>query len=167
MLTETTVRASDKRAVFVGIEGYEAAGGIVLRDLFQSDDGGWLQDPALLDRLVAENLKTAADEIAGEGWKWVEASLCFPYGHEHGLRALVGVTVDLTEEERATREALREEYDRLEAEYSDAIHLSAIPIPEKRPSSQAQATMDVRDVSAIEPQSDGLFVARASAGGTP
>jgi ParB family chromosome partitioning protein len=123
MLTETTVRASDKRAVFVGIEGYEAAGGIVLRDLYQSDDGGWLQDPALLDRLVAEKLKTAADEIAGEGWKWVEASLCFPYGHEHGLRALVGVTVDLTEEERATRESLREEYDRLEAEYSEADEL--------------------------------------------
>ena len=32
MLTETTVRASDKRAVFVGIDAYEAAGGIVLRD---------------------------------------------------------------------------------------------------------------------------------------
>jgi ParB family chromosome partitioning protein len=55
MLTETTVRASDKRAVFVGVEAYEAAGGIVLRDLFQQDDGGWLQDPALLDRLVARS----------------------------------------------------------------------------------------------------------------
>ncbi len=123
MLTETTVRASDKRAVFVGIEAYEAAGGTVLRDLFQSDDGGWLQDAALLDRLVAEKLKSVADEIAGEGWKWVEASLSFPYGHEHGLRALVGVTVGLTEDERATREAFREEYDRLEAEYSEADEL--------------------------------------------
>src|SRR3546814_2196500 len=44
MLTETTVRASDKRAVFLGIGAYEAAGGIVMRDLFQADDGGWLQD---------------------------------------------------------------------------------------------------------------------------
>jgi ParB family protein len=44
MLTETTVRASDKRAVFLGLEAYEAAGGIVMRDLFQADDGGWLQD---------------------------------------------------------------------------------------------------------------------------
>lgn len=123
MLTETTVRASDRRAVFVGTEAYEAAGGTVLRDLFQSDDGGWLQDAALLDRLVAEKLKSVADEIAGEGWKWVEASLTFPYGHAHGLRALVGVTVDLTDEERATREALREEYDRLEAEYSEADEL--------------------------------------------
>ena len=62
MLTETTVRASDRRAVFVGVETYEAAGGIVLRDLFESDDGGWLQDAALLDRLVAEKLKATADE---------------------------------------------------------------------------------------------------------
>lgn len=123
MLTEATVRVSDKRAVFVGIEAYEAAGGIVLRDLFQSDDGGWLQDPALLDRLVAEKLNLLANEIAGEGWKWVEAALGFPYGHEHGLRALAGRTLDLTEEERATREALRNEYDRLEAEYAEADEL--------------------------------------------
>jgi ParB family chromosome partitioning protein len=123
MLTETAVRVADKRAVFVGVEAYEAAGGVVLRDLFQSDDGGWLQDPALLDRLVAEKLKVAADEIAGEGWKWVEAALSFPYGHEHGLRELAGTTVELTVEERAARETLRNEYDRLEAEYSEADEL--------------------------------------------
>ncbi|MFB9060701.1 MULTISPECIES: ParB/RepB/Spo0J family partition protein [Sphingobium] len=123
MLTETTVRASDKRAMFVGVEAYEAAGGIILRDLFQSDDGGWLQDLALLDRLVAEKLKVVADEIAGEGWKWVEAALSFPYGHQHGFRELAGVTVNLTDEEHATREALRNEYDRLEAEYAEADEL--------------------------------------------
>src|SRR3546814_8601282 len=38
MLTETTVRASDKRAVFLGIGAYEAAGGIVMRDLFQRSE---------------------------------------------------------------------------------------------------------------------------------
>jgi ParB family chromosome partitioning protein len=123
MLTETTVRASDRRAIFVGVEAYEAAGGLMLRDLFHSDDGGWLQDPALLDRLVAEKLKLAADEIASEGWKWVDAALSFPYGHEQGLRELAGTAVDLTDEERATREALRDEYDRLEAEYSEADEL--------------------------------------------
>jgi len=34
------VRAADKRAMFVGINAYEEAGGCVLRDLFQQDDGG-------------------------------------------------------------------------------------------------------------------------------
>lgn len=56
MLTENTVRASDKRVVFIGLESYAAAGGEVLRDLFQPDDGGWLQDVALLERLVTEKL---------------------------------------------------------------------------------------------------------------
>ncbi len=123
MLTETAVRASDKRALFVGIEAYEAAGGHVLRDLFQSDDGGWLQDAVLLDRLVTEKLKAEAETVAAEGWKWIEIAVTFPYGHDHGLRELVGTTVNLTEEERATREALRDEYDRLEAEYSEADEL--------------------------------------------
>ena len=67
MLTETAVRASDKRARFLGLEAYEAAGGFVLRDLFQQDDGGWLQDPVLLERMVGEKLKTEAEAIASEG----------------------------------------------------------------------------------------------------
>jgi ParB family chromosome partitioning protein len=123
MLTETSVSASDKRAVFVGIDAYEAAGGAVLRDLFEEDEGGWLQDVSLLDRLMTEKLKVVADEIATEGWKWVEAAVSHPYGASHGLRALSGAIVDLTDEERATREALRSEYDRLEAEYAQADEL--------------------------------------------
>ena len=120
MLTETTVRASDKRALFVGIEAYEAAGGYVLRDLFQQDDGGWLQDPVLLDRLVGEKLKAEAETIAAEGWKWIEVATDFPYGHTSGMRRLAGTTIDLTDEERAEREKLRDEFDALEAEYAEA-----------------------------------------------
>ncbi|PYF02260.1 ParB family chromosome partitioning protein [Rhodopseudomonas faecalis] len=123
MLTETTVRASDKRAVFVGIDAYEAAGGIVMRDLFESDDGGWLQDVGLLDRLVSEKLTTIADEIATHGWKWVEAAVSIPYGVTHGLREIKGVPLDVTAEEQATRDALQEELDRLTAEYEDADEL--------------------------------------------
>ncbi|WP_374651009.1 ParB/RepB/Spo0J family partition protein [Dongia sp.] len=123
MLTETTARASDKRAAFVGIEAYEAAGGVVLRDLFESDDGGWLQDVGLLDRLVAEKLKVIADEIAAEGWKWVDAAVSIPYGVTHGLRRLAGTVLDMTAEEQATREALQAELDSLVAEYQDADEL--------------------------------------------
>ena len=71
MLTEGAVRASDRRARFVGLEAYEAAGGIVLRDLFQADDGGWLQDAGLLERMVAEKLAAEADAVRAEGWRWV------------------------------------------------------------------------------------------------
>lgn len=74
MLTENTVRGSDRRAQYVGIEAYERAGGPVLHDLFEHDDGGWLQDVALLDRLVTEKLKQDAEVIAAEGWKWISVA---------------------------------------------------------------------------------------------
>ncbi|TPN86629.1 ParB/RepB/Spo0J family partition protein [Mesorhizobium sp. CU2] len=123
MLTENTVRASDKRAVFVDLERYEAAGGEVLRDLFQSDDGGWLQDVALLERLVTEKLQTIADEIANEGWKWIEVAVSFPYGATNGLRELEGTKIDLTSDEQVTLDALREEFDKLQAQYEEADEL--------------------------------------------
>lgn len=74
MLTEGAVRAADKRAQFIGVAAYVEAGGTVLRDLFQGDDGGWLEDVALIDRMVAEKLATEAATIAAEGWKWIEAA---------------------------------------------------------------------------------------------
>lgn len=123
MLTENTVRASDKRAQFVGIAAYEAAGGDVLRDLFESDDGGWLQDVPLLERLVTEKLKTEAEIIAAEGWKWIEVAISFPYGHDDGLRQLDGSPADVTAEEQATFDTLQAEHAKLEAEYQDADEL--------------------------------------------
>ena len=123
LLTENTVRGSDRRAQYVGIDAYEQAGGPVLRDLFEHDDGGWLQDVALLDRLVTEKLKMEAEAIAAEGWKWISVAVEFPYGHTGGLRELEGSPVDLTVEEQATIDALNAERDRLEAEYQDANEL--------------------------------------------
>ncbi len=118
MLTETSVRASDRRAVFVGVDAYEAAGGVVLRDLFQGDDGGWLEDPALLDRLVADKLQAEAQVIAAEGWKWIEVATDLPYGYSHGLRRLAGDPALMTDVESASHAALLAEYRALEEEYS-------------------------------------------------
>jgi len=118
MLTETSVRASDRRAVFVGVDAYEAAGGVVLRDLFQGDDGGWLEDPALLDRLVSEKLHTEAEALASEGWKWIEVATDLPYGHSHSLRRLAGDPAPMTDEESASHAVLLAEYRALEEEYS-------------------------------------------------
>ena len=123
LLTESGVRASDKRAQFVGIEAYEAAGGSVMRDLFQRDDGGWLQHPMLLDRLVADKLEREANSVRTEGWKWLEIAIDFPYGHTYGLRHISGEPVAMSEEEVATAEALRAEYDRLEQEHAEAEEL--------------------------------------------
>ncbi len=123
MLTERTVRASDKRVLFVGLDAYEQAGGLIMRDLFQQDDGGWLENVGLLDGLVAEKLKAEAEKIAAEGWKWIEVNFDFPFGHTHHLRELEGTPTDLTAEEQATIDALNAEYAKLEAEYENADEL--------------------------------------------
>lgn len=123
LLTEGAVNANDRRAVYVGIEAYEAAGGIVTRDLFEADNGSWLQDPALLEKLVRDKLEAEAQAIQAEGWRWVETEIDFPYGHTAGLRQLDGEVIELGEEERAAREALREEYEKLQDEHADADEL--------------------------------------------
>lgn len=123
MLTENTVRASERRAQFIGLDAYEQAGGAVLRDLFEHDDGGWLQDVPLLDRLVTEKLRAEAETIAAEGWKWIAVAVDFPYGHTNGFREIEGEPTDLTEEERATLDALNAEYAKIEQDYQDADEL--------------------------------------------
>jgi ParB family chromosome partitioning protein len=117
MLTEASVRASNRRAVFVGVDAYEAAGGTMLHDLFQGDDGGWLEDPALLDRLVSEKLQAEAEAIATESWKWIEVSLDLPYGYSHGLRRLSGDPAPTTDDEGAAHAELLAEYRALEEGY--------------------------------------------------
>jgi ParB family chromosome partitioning protein len=122
-LTESAVRASDRRARFVGLDTYESAGGVVLRDLFEEDNGGWLEDVALLDRLATEKLAAEAQAIATEGWKWIEVAVDFRYGHTSHLRQLEGVTLELTPEEQMIFDALTAEYAKLEGEYEGADEL--------------------------------------------
>ncbi len=123
MLTEGAVRAADKRAKFIGLDAYEEAGGIILHDLFQGDDGGWLQNVALVDRLVAERLEREVEAVRAEGWKWIEIAPEFAYGHTYDLRQLRGEEIPLTAEEEATREALQAEYNQLDETYAEAEEL--------------------------------------------
>ncbi len=120
LLTETAVRADDRRAVYVGAEAYEEAGGVILRDLFEQDRGGWYQDPALLEQLVFEKLKIDAEALKEEGWKWVEGAIDFAYGHASGMRRIYGEPQEMTAEELARHDELKAEYDKLDAEYAEA-----------------------------------------------
>jgi ParB family chromosome partitioning protein len=120
LLTETAVRADDRRAVYVGAEAYEQAGGVILRDLFEQDRGGWFQDPALLEQLVFEKLKVDSEAIRAEGWEWVEGAIDFAYGHTSGMRRIYGEPLEMTAEELARHDELQAEYDKLDAEYAEA-----------------------------------------------
>jgi hypothetical protein len=72
ILTKAAVPAGERRVRFIGLDAYLAAGGGLIRDLFQENHDGYLTDPALLDRLVAEQLEREAETLRGEGWRRVE-----------------------------------------------------------------------------------------------
>ncbi len=116
-LTRMHVQANDRKAVFVGPEAYTEAGGIIVRDLFTEDRGGYYDDAALLDRLVLKKLKGIAAEVQAEGWKWAEAYIDFP--HAHGFRRVYPHSVELSEEDAAAYAAAQNEFDRLTAEWED------------------------------------------------
>jgi ParB family chromosome partitioning protein len=119
-LTEDTVRVADRRVRFVTIDAYVSAGGGVMRDLFEPDDGGWLTDPALLDRLVEEKLATEGERIAAEGWKWVATAVDLPWNANAGMREIDGTPVAPTADEEAKLAALQAEADDLEEKWANA-----------------------------------------------
>lgn len=167
MLTEGSVRALDKRAQFIGLDAYEAAGGAVLRDLFQGDEGGWLQDVPLVDRMVAERLKREADAIASEGWKWIEAAPDLPYGYAFGLRQLRGVQTPLSAEQQASLDALHAEYDRLSETYE---HVDELPSDVDERMSELETAIEgfeARPVTfdLVEVERAGVFISIAQDGG--
>ncbi|MEO9779841.1 MAG: ParB N-terminal domain-containing protein [Sedimentitalea sp.] len=71
MLKPDSVRQTDRRAVFVGLDVYEAAGGRMTGDLFA--DQTYLDDVALLEDLFVAKLDATANALTAEGWKWAEA----------------------------------------------------------------------------------------------
>ncbi len=166
MLTEGAVRASDKRAQFVGLAAYEEAGGTVLNDLFQGDDGGWLQDVSLVDMMVAEKLNEQSLAIQAEGWRWVEVAPDFAYGHTYGLRQLRGEIVPLTAEEEATLAALQQEVDDIETASAEAEELTDEQDERMGELETAIASLNARPVvfEAEEVTRAGAFVSIAADG---
>lgn len=92
----------DPVARFVGADAYVAAGGVLVRDLFQDEDTGYVTDVELLHRLANEHLGAVADTLRQEGWGWVETRLVF----EHREQASFGVAP--TRMRKATKDERRQ-----------------------------------------------------------
>ncbi len=122
LLTHTLIPAGDRTVRFVGLSAYLAAGGTVQRDLFSEDQGGWITDPALLERLVAERMAREAATIRAEGWHWVaigpeEQSAAWR------MRRVWPDVVALSAEDEQRRSELAERYDILAEEYDGSEDL--------------------------------------------
>lgn len=112
-MTQSEVPVTDKRARFIGIEAYEAAGGSIRRDLFQDFAAGYLQDASLLDRLVMEKLKATAETVREEGWKRVDVMPEADYSVISSFTRLHPERVPLSKKARKELDRLAKQYDKL------------------------------------------------------
>ena len=122
MMTEATVSASDRRALFVGEDSYLAAGGRIERDLFAEAGEARLLDVALLERLAIEKMEGLAAATAAElGLAFVRPTLDSWIGYHatEGLRRVAVEKAPLTQAESARVEALEEQIGELVALLED------------------------------------------------
>jgi len=118
-LTRALVEGSDRRARFIGAEAYEAAGGVIVRDLFRTDEEGYFSDSQLLDRLVNEKISSKAEELKAAGWAWVEVLPEMDYGYLARMGRIDPTLVPLSEAEQPTLAELTERYDALDHEHGE------------------------------------------------
>ena len=122
MMTQATVSANDRRALFVGEQAYVAAGGRIERDLFSDEASTHWLDVDLLERLACDKMEAAAIEAAaGQGLAFVRPTLDSWIGHSRteGLRRLPVETPPLTDEEGARVDALESEIEELADQLQD------------------------------------------------
>ncbi len=115
MLTSEHVRSTDRLARFVGLEVYEAAGGTVLRDLFNAESSTFLTDQPLLTKLAMGALEQAVEPLKAEGWGWVQTSLEASVMYGGGFGRIYPHTRELTEDEQAELSALGERFNEIQA----------------------------------------------------
>ena len=114
LLTENRLPAGSALVRFVGIDTYEAAGGPVLRDLFadEYENGVWIEDPVLLNKLAMDRLQVAADELSTR-WKWAEARVDVDWSDLASFGRVRPTPAEPTEGEKAEIEQLHVRHDEL------------------------------------------------------
>ncbi|MGR9159711.1 hypothetical protein [Rhizobium leguminosarum] len=95
---------------------YEAAGGGIVRDLFNEESGTFLTDQPLLTRLAMEVLEGAAEPLKTEGWGWVETSLDASVAYGGVFGRIYPQARGLTDDEQAELAALGESFDEVQAQ---------------------------------------------------
>ncbi len=126
-LTQEIASANDRRVRIIGgLKAYEAAGGEVRRELFDSANEGYALNMPLLERLLAEKLESVAEQVRAEGWKWVECAMAAP-DDLHLWDREYPDDVPLSDEDRKALDDAQAEYDDL----AELIEADAAEDPEK------------------------------------
>jgi ParB family chromosome partitioning protein len=73
-LTGSMASVRGSAIAFIGMEAYEAAGGKVLRDLFDEKNSGYIENPEIVEKLVESKLNSEVAKLLAEGWSWAETT---------------------------------------------------------------------------------------------
>ncbi|WP_257829880.1 ParB/RepB/Spo0J family partition protein [Burkholderia glumae] len=109
---------SNRIALFVGIDAYEAAGGTVRRDLFSDQGTAWYSDHALMERVAADMLETVAATVRakdGHGSRLSPSSTMRPAPRSNACRR----PPPPTDEQRQEMDAISARMDAIQAEQED------------------------------------------------
>ncbi len=114
-LTQGRIPLSDRLALFVGVDAYTAAGGRIVKDLFE-ETVAFLEDGEVLQRLALEKAEALRDALLADGWGWAEINLAG--GHVEGFAAerLRPSERKLTAKEKRRLNAVDAEIERIDSE---------------------------------------------------
>ena len=165
LITETEIDVKrNPLAKFVGVAAYEAAGGLIRRDLFKDADEGYMQDAELLESLVLE-LNQAVESIRQEGFAWIQVYSTFGYSDETGFGRVRTQSRQPTTAEQAQMNALGAELLAIEAEYEsydeDRDETGEVSAAMEAKTSDIQAKLDALIESFEESDADDLAIAGA------
>lgn len=102
MIANDDMRSNDPVALLVGADAYEAAGGIIERELFSEGDDRW-SNPEIVQKLAAEKMEAEAKRIGDErGLAWIRpVASNSTYDAARGLYPVTLPTEPMTEEQGA------------------------------------------------------------------
>lgn len=120
---------NDRRAAYVGLEAYQAAGGRVGGDLFAEET--MLDDPSILDDVFAAKLAEAAEAYTAEhGLKWtrpiMDDFVYRDYGQDEGFGRLYPVEQPLTDAEADRYDKLEERADEDGLHETETLEFAAL-----------------------------------------
>ena len=104
---------NDRMVRFVTVKAYEAAGGVVERDLFATHDEGFIVNYDLLSRLFNEKVSDQLDAIKSEGWAWVESRPKFDYSDHNQFTQLYAEPAPLTADQQSQYAQLQKRADEI------------------------------------------------------
>lgn len=103
-LTEEETPSTNKLALFIGREAYEAQGGTIRNDLF--DEVFYYRDAELLTRLVSEKLQQEAKILENKGWAWIECAFDHDYAAGSKMRRIHTIEIALSKKDQAEKTKL-------------------------------------------------------------